>query len=771
MTAAPAPEVGVGKPRSKWRRRLLITAGVVGGAMAVGAWRFYRERDHLSPPTGFKPENGEAVLTAWIRIATDGAIVVQVPRQEMGQGITTSLPMLVAEELDADLGQVRFEQAPVDALYANATMLADGVPFRPDDRGWAAQLMRLTQYKLGETLGIVATGGSTSVRDGWDVMRRAGASARAMLVEAAANRFGVPAAECTVSAGVVQHAASGKRATFGELALEAAQLPIPSDVRLKDPADFRLLGKPQARLDLPGKVDGTARFGMDVRVPGMLYAAIVQCPVFGGSVKSFDGEKAKAREGVKGVFALAPTSTSGAALVTVAEHYWQARSALAGMTIAWDEGPNATHDTNAQRSRYMELLENGKARTYEEVGDVETALAAPAHAVSADYFAPYLAHATMEPMNCTALVRSDKRCEVWVGSQSPSLVRWIASKAAGVDSANVTVHTPFLGGGFGRRAEMDAVMQAVMLARQLPDTPVQLIWSREEDMQHDLYRPMAAARFRAALDGAGRIAAWHNRIVSQSCVGALTARLLPAMASDVMKDKTNVEGAFDLPYAMPNRRVEHVLTHEPVPVGFWRSVGHSFSAFFTESFLDECAHAAGKDPIAYRLAMLPEGSRHRKVLEVVAEESGWARPADPGVGRGVALAESFRSIVAQVAEVEVVNDQPRVRRVVCAIDCGFAANPDTVAAQMESGIVFGLSAALHGEITVRNGRVEQSNFSSYEVLRLPQTPRIEVRIVQSGIEHLGGVGEPGTPPIAPALCNAIFAATGKRVRSLPIRLG
>jgi isoquinoline 1-oxidoreductase beta subunit len=541
-------------------------------------------------------------------------------------------------------------------------------------------------------------------------------------------------------------------------------------VKLKEPADFRLLGKPQARLDLPAKVDGTAQFGIDVRVPGMLYAAIAQCPVFGGSLRSFDGEKAKAREGVKGVFALARTSTSSAAVVAVAEHYWQARSALADVIIAWDEGPNSAHDSSAQRSRYMELLANGKARTYEEVGDVDTALAAPARAVSADYFAPYLAHATMEPMNCTALVRSDERIEVWVGSQAPSLVRWIASKAAGVDPANVTVHTPFLGGGFGRRAEMDVVMQAVMLARRLPDTAVQLIWSREEDMQHDLYRPMAAARFRAALDGAGRIVAWHNRIVGQSCVGGLTARLLPAMASDVMKDKTNVEGAFDVPYAMPNRRVEHVPAHEPVPVGFWRSVGHSFNAFFTETFLDECAHAAGEDPIAYRLAMLPESSRHRKVLEVVAEKSGWTQPAGRGVGRGVALAESFRSIVAQVAEVEMTNGAPRVRRVVCAIDCGFAVNPDTVVAQMESGILFGLSAALYGEITVKNGRVEQTNFSSYDVVRQDRTPSIEVHIVQSGIEHLGGVGEPGTPPIAPAVCNAIFAATGKRVRSLPIRL-
>jgi isoquinoline 1-oxidoreductase beta subunit len=760
-----------GKPRNKWRRRFLITAGVIGGAMGIGVWRFYRERDHLSPPAGFKPDDREAVLTAWIRIAVDGAVVVQVPRQEMGQGVTTALPMLVAEEMDADFAQVRFEQAGVDPLYGNATVLADGIPFRPEDQGWPARMMRLTQYKFGEMLGIMATGGSTSMRDGWEIMRRAGACARAMLLEAGAKRLGVPATECTASAGVVQHAASGKRATFGELALEAAQLPIPAEVQLKEPASFELLGKSQARLDLPAKVDGSARFGMDVRVPGMLYAAIVHCPVFGGALKSFDSERAKTRKGVKGVLALPATSTSSAAVVVVAEHYWQARSALAEVDIAWDDGLHATHDTDTQRKRYAELLTTGKPRTYEEVGSVDTPLAAPAKPVAADYFAPYLAHATMEPINCTAVVHGGKSCEVWVGNQAPSLVRWIAAKASGVESDNVTVHTPYLGGGFGRRGEMDVVMQTVMLARQLPDTPVQLIWSREEDIQHDLYRPMAAARFRAALDTDGSILAWHNRIVSQSCVGALTARLLPAAASDAMKDKTNAEGAFDLPYRMPNRRVEHVLTHEPVPVGFWRSVGHSFNAFFTECFLDECANAAGKDPVAYRLAMLPEGSRHRRVLEVAADKAGWALPAGRGIGRGVALAHSFHSIVAQVAEVEVVDKTPRVRRVVCAIDCGFAVNPDTVVAQMESGILFGLSAALYGEITVKNGRVEQSNYPSYDAVRLAQTPRIEVHIVQSGIEHLGGVGEPGTPPIAPAVCNAIFAATGARVRSLPIRLG
>jgi len=763
--------MAAGKPRSKWRRRFLVTAGIAGGALAIGAWRFYRRRDRLTAPEGLEPGPNHAVLTGWIKIGTDGSVIVQVPRQEMGQGITTALPMLVAEELDADPANVRFEQAIIDPLYANATMLGDGVPMRPDDTGWLAAIVRLTQYKLGEALGVQATGGSTSVRDAWQPMRRAGAAARAMLVSAAAARFGVAASDCTVERGVVEHKPSGKRAVFGELALGAAKLPVPQDAPLKDPARYRLLGKPQARLDIPPKVDGSAQFGIDVRLPGMLYAAISQSPVFGGAVRSFDDAKAKGRKGVRGTFMLPATSTSAAAIAVVAEHYWQARSALEQVSIVWDAGANATHDTQAQRSRYVELLGRGDARVYDSEGDADAALARAAKTVSADYFVPYLAHATMEPINCTALVRKDGSCEVWVGSQAPTLVRWFAAKAAEIDSDRVTVHVPYLGGGFGRRTEMDVVMQAVMLARRIPGTPVQLIWSREEDMQHDVYRPMAAARFSAGLDSAGRISAWRNRIVGQSCTGGLTARLMPAAASDLMKDKTTSEGAFDLPYLLPNRRVEHVLTHEPVPVGFWRSVGHSYNAFFTESFLDECAHAAGQDPYDFRRALLAQAPRHRRVLEIAAGKAGWGAPPAKGRARGIALAESFHSIVAQVAEVEIDGGRLKVRRVVCAIDCGFAVNPDTVAAQMESGIVYGLTAALHGEITVRNGRVEQSNFPDYEMVRLADTPEIEVHIVNSGIEHLGGVGEPGTPPVAPAVCNAIFAATGKRVRSLPIRLG
>jgi len=697
-------------------------------------------------------------------------VTVQVPRQEMGQGIASSLTLLVAEELDADPLKVRFEQAPVAAVYGNATILGDGVPFRPDDTGWMAAFTRLTQFKLGEALGVQATGGSTSLRDAWMPMRKAGAAARAMLMQAAANRLGVAVGTLRTKRGTVEHPPSSRSATYAELAGEAAKLPVPRDVAVKDPATFVLLGKSQPRLDVPAKVDGSAQFGIDVRLPGMRYAAIVQSPTFGGKVAAIDPRKAAARPGVIDVFEIAATSTSAAAVVAIAEHYWQARAALAGVGIQWEAGPNAAHDSQAQRARYEGLLGNGVARVYDAAGDLERAFESPAKTLEADYFVPYLAHATMEPMNCTALMRSDGTCEVWAGTQAPTLVKWLVARAAGVDSEKVRVHTPYLGGGFGRRAEMDVVTQAVLVARRQPDKPVQLIWSREEDMTHDVYRPMAASRFRAALDTLGNIVGWRNRIVGQSCTGGLTARLMPAAASDLMKDKTTVEGAFDLPYVLPNRVVEHVLTHEPVPVGYWRSVGHSYNAFFTECFLDECAAAAGKDPVEYRRALLREAPRFRRVLDTAAEQAGWGTPLPAGVARGIAIAESFSSIVAQVAEVELREGRVAVRRVTCAVDCGFAVNPDIVAAQMESAIVFGLTAALHGEISVKDGRVQQENFPSYEMLRLAQMPAVDVHIVASGIEHLGGIGEPGTPPIAPAVCNALARLTGKRIRSLPIRI-
>jgi isoquinoline 1-oxidoreductase beta subunit len=748
---------------NKLRRRLLNAAGLVGGALVVGGYLFYRPRDRLRLPAGAQ---GGGWLTGWLRIGNDGTVTVMLPRQEMGQGVATALPMLVAEELDCDPASLAFEQAPVDPVYANATILGDGVPFRPDDHGWLASLARHSQYKLGELLGVQTTGGSTSVRDAWEIMRRAGAAARAMLVAAAAERWKVTSADCRTERGRVVRAGASRG--YGELVADAARQPIPANPALKDPAGYRVIGTSLARLDVPAKTDGRAQFGIDTRLPGMRFAAIAQCPVFGGSLKRADAAKAKSMPGVQAVIELEATSTSAAAVAVIADGWWRAKRALEAVAIEWADGPYGKLDTAAQRATFAQLLEKGEARAYESIGDAPLELATAKQVLEARYEVPYLAHATMEPINATALVK-DGRCEVWVGNQAPTLVQWLAGGPAGVGT--VQVHTPYLGGGFGRRVEMDVVVQAAAIAKRVPGTPVQLLWSREQDIQHDVYRPMALAAFRCALDAEERIRAWHHRVVSQSCTGELTARLLPAAASDLMKDKSTTDGAFDLAYAMPHRLVEHVLVHQPVPVGFWRSVGHSYNAFFVECFLDEVAHAAKRDPVEFRRAMLAGAPRHRRVLETAAQKAGWDAPLAPRSGRGIALAESFHSIVAQVAEVEVGADNAlRVRRVVCAIDCGKAVNPAIVVRQMESGIVYGLTAALHGEITLKGGRVEQSNFHDYEMLRMADCPAIETHIVESGWEHLGGVGEPGTPPIAPAVANAVFAATGQRLRKLPLRL-
>jgi len=755
---------------NKGRRRFLIATGAVSGALVVGSWWVYRKHDMLTAPDGLKAEAGESIFNAWLKIDSDGRIVVQVPRQEMGQGITTALPMLVAEELDADFADVEFEQAPIADIYGNAVMFGEAVPFRPDDEGWIAEMNRLTQFKVGRVLGLQVTGGSSSVRDAWEPMRRAGATARAMLVAAAAEQLGVARAECAVESGKVVHAGSGRSLGFGELAAVASVLAPPSDVPLKSRESFRILGTSAARIDIPEKVTGEAQYGIDAQPPGMVYAAIAQSPVMGGSLASFDRDKAIEMPGVRAVIGLPATSMSQAAVVVVAEHYWQAKKALADMPVEWDAGPNGGHDTDEQRKRYESRLDNEDGRVYDKAGDTASAFAEAATAIEASYHAPYLAHATMEPINCTTVVRTDGTAEVWVGNQAPTVARWVTANAADLESGNVTLHTPYLGGGFGRRGEMDVVMQAALVAKELPDTPVQLIWSREEDIQHDLYRPMGTARMRAALNPDGGLTAIEAKMAGQSCVYSITARLMPGAESNLLKDKTTAEGVFDLPYAIGNRRIAQITMEEPVQVGFWRSVGHSHNAYFAEGFIDECAVAAGQDPVAFRRAMLTHAPRHRAVLDVVAEKSGWGGALPANTGRGVALAESFGSICAQVAEVELVGSRLQVRRVVCAIDCGFAINPDTVIGQMESGIIYGLTAALYGEITIRNGRVQQSNFPDYAMVQMANSPEIEVHIVESGIEHLGGIGEPATPPIAPAVCNALYAVSGKRIRELPIRV-
>jgi len=742
------------------RRHFVLAGTLAGGGLLVGCTR-PSPATRLGADERLLASGGQVAMNGWVKITPDDRVVVAVPRAEMGQGVHTALAMLVAEELDADWARVGTENAPIAQLYANTAVLLNIVPFLPDDDGALARFARTAVQRLGYTLNLQVTGGSSSVRDAWEPMRLAGASARAMLVQAAAQRWQVPAADCRVAAGVISHAGSGRSARFGELAQAAGLLTAPEDVALKAAKDFRIIGKPMPRTDLADKVNGKAIFGIDVRLPGMLYATLRQCPVFGGKVKTFDAVAAKAQRGVKDVFQIGDNSVA-----VVADSYWRARQALAVLKIDWDEGPNAELNSAAISAQLRRDVDAESGTGFRSVGDAEAALAGAAKKIEALYEVPFLAHAPMEPINCVAQVK-DGKVTVWNSTQVPSFVRWRASRVADVSGDDVTVHVPYLGGGFGRRLEFDMAEQAVAIAMKTGGLPVKLVWSREEDLQHDMYRPAAVARFSAALDAQGLPLAWLNKVAAPSVGLGTTERLLPAFAMD-MPDKNQIEGAFDLPYAIPNLSVRQIRSKTPVPVGSWRSVGHSYNAFFTECFFDELAHAAGKDPFEYRRALLAAHPRHKAVLELAATKAGWGQKLPPERARGIALHESFGSIVAEVAEVTLVAGEPRVLRVVCAVDCGVVVNPDTVEAQMQSAIVFGLSAALFGRITLKNGRVEQGNFPDYDMLRLAQMPVIETHIVPSS-EAPGGVGEPGTPPIAPAVANALFALTGHRARSLPLQ--
>lgn len=706
------------------RRDFLKAGALLGGGLVLGVYL---------PPGGARgAEEGAKAAppdpNAWIRIGADDLVTVVVHHSEMGQGVYTSLPMLVAEELEVEWPRVRFEAAPVAAVYNHFW--------------WGTQ----------------GTGGSTSVPSSWEPLRRCGAAARTMLVAAAAARWGVPAAECRAEGGRVLHPASGREARYGALVGEASRLPVPADVALKDPKDFRLIGKPLPRLDTPGKVAGTAVFGIDAARSGMLTAVVARPPTFGGKVRSLDAEKARAIPGVR-LVALVP---SGVAVV--AEGFHAALAGREALRVEWEPGPEPELSSEGLRRRYAGLAREpgAVARTS---GDPAAALAQGAKTLEAEYEVPFLAHATMEPLNCAVDLRAD-RCEIWTGTQFQTADRNAAAAAAGLPPESVRLHTLLLGGGFGRRANpaSDFVVEAVHVAKAA-QAPVKVVWTREDDTRGGYFRPFWYDRLSAALDAEGRPVAWHHRIVGQSILAGT-----PFEAHMVKGgvDETSVEGAADLPYAIPHVQVELHSPRLPVPVLWWRSVGHSHTAFVVECFLDELAAAAGRDPFEFRRGLLADHPRHRGVLELAAERAGWGKAPSPGRGRGIAVHKSFGSYVAQVAEVSVDGQgRIRVHRVVCAVDCGQVVNPDTVAAQMEGGIIFGLSAALHGEITFENGRVRQANFDDYPLVRFSDAPEVEVHIAPSR-EPPSGVGEPGVPPIAPAVANAVFAATGKRLRRLPL---
>ncbi|MDR3749005.1 MAG: xanthine dehydrogenase family protein molybdopterin-binding subunit, partial [Acidobacteriota bacterium] len=664
---------------------------------------------------------------AWIRIATDDTVTLVIDKSEMGQGVTTSLSMLIAEELECDWKKIRTEFAPAAKEYANPVF------------------------------GMQGTGGSTSMRGMWTPLRKAGAQAREMLIAAAAEKWGVDKTLCRAEDSQVIHTRTKQRLSYGSLAEEAGKLPVPSDVKLKDPKQFRIVGKAMKRLDSAAKTCGRAEFGIDVRQPEMLHAVVARCPVTGGKVASFNADKAKAVRGVKRVVQI----SSGVAVV--ADNTWSAMQGRDALEIKWEEGPNASLTSTAIRKILEEGANKPGGAVARKEGDVTAGFASAAKKVEAVYEAPFLAHATMEPMNCAAHVRAS-RCDIWAPTQFQSVNQMTAAKIAGLKPEQVNIRTTYLGGGFGRRAEQDFVIEAVEIS-QTAGVPVQVTWSREDDMQHDFYRPASYSRFEAGLDAEGWPVAWSNRIACPS----IMSRFFPGSVKNGL-DGSSVEGAAELPYAIPNILVDYQLTETGVPVGFWRSVGNSQNGFFSECFVDELAATNAKDPYEFRRHLLQKAPRHLGALELAATKAGWGEAPPAGRYRGIAVLSSFGSYVAEVAEVSVdkKDGQVRVHRVVCAVDCGRTVNPLTIEAQMQSAIVFGLTAALKGAITINKGRVEQGNFDDYQMLRMAEMPKIEVHIVASD-QPSGGIGEPGTPPIAPAVCNAIFAATKKRIRRLPIR--
>ncbi|MGH7630767.1 MAG: molybdopterin cofactor-binding domain-containing protein [Gemmatimonadales bacterium] len=711
--------------RDPSRRDFLRTGALVSGGLVVafvvpGARRVLAERPRTLPAPG---------PNAFLRVGSDDSVTVLLAHSEMGQGIWTALPMLIAEELDADWSKVRVEHAPAAPVYAHTAF------------------------------GMQMTGGSTSTWSEFERYRQAGATARALLVAAAAERFGVKPADCRTENGMV--VAGSRRARYGELADAAAKLPAPKSVPLKDPKSWKIIGKPTRRLDTPEKITGRAQFGIDVQFEGLRTAVVARPPVFGGKARSFDATKAKAVPGVRDVVQV-PTGVA-----VVADHFWAAKLGRDALTVDWDLGPNVSLNSATLLDEFRRLART-KGATAAQAGDAAGALGKVAKTIEAEYSVPYLAHATMEPMNCTVRIGRGK-CEIWTGTQFQTLDQQVAAGITGLKPEQVEIHTTFLGGGFGRRATptSDFVSEAVHVAKAAK-APVKTVWTREDDMHGGYYRPAYVHHARIGLGADGMPVAWHHAIVGQSI---LAGSPFEAVMVKNGIDATSVEGVSDSPYLkeIPNHRVDLHSPRTGIPVLWWRSVGHSHNAFVMESLIDELAKAAGKDPVEYRRALLRNHPRSLGALNLAVEKAGWGTALPRARARGVAVHESFGSYVAQVAEVSADNGAIRVHRVVCAIDCGIVVNPQAVTAQMESGIAFGLGATLHSSLHLKGGRVQESNYHDYRVLRLNEMPVVEVHIVPS-TDKMGGVGEPGVPPIAPAVANAVAALTGQRLRELPLRL-
>jgi isoquinoline 1-oxidoreductase beta subunit len=668
---------------------------------------------HLPGSGTARTAAADARLNAWIHIAPDETVTLFIHKAEMGQGTVTSLAMLLAEELECDWARIHTEFPGIDRAF-------------------------------GGNQGVV---GSASIRTSWEPLRRAGASARQMLVQAAAQQWGTDAAQCRAQNSAVVNGATGAKLSYGALADAASRLPPPATVALKDPAQFTIIGKPRKRLDTPEKVNGRAQFGIDVRLPGMLFAVVARCPVFGGKVASFDAARAKTFPGVKRVVQI----SSGVAVV--ADNTWNAAQARNALRIQWDEGANANQSSAAITRLFAEQARQPGAVAHKE-GDAAGVLASASRKLEAVYQAPYLAHAAMEPLNATADVRSDS-CEVWASTQGQTAAHQVAMQVTGLPPGQVKIHICYMGGGFGRRARADYIGEAVEVSKAV-GAPVQLTWMREDDMQQDWYRPASYTRFEAALDADGWPAALHGRVICAPFGGLRDG-----------VSRTGVEGIADLAYAIPNVLVDYDAADVGIPVSYWRSVGYSQNTFFAESFVDEMAAAAGKDPLEFRRRLLDHSPRLLAALNLAAEKAGWGTPLPAGRGRGIAVVNNIGSFTVQVAEVSAPQGKLRVHKVVCAVDCGHVVNPSGVEQQIQSGIAYGLSAALKGEITIEKGRVQQDNFHNYDVLRMDEMPQVEVHIVPSTAAP-GGIGEAAVPPIAAAVANALYAATGKRVRKLPL---
>ncbi|WP_242112498.1 xanthine dehydrogenase family protein molybdopterin-binding subunit [Luteimonas aquatica] len=719
------------------RRRFLRTGALVGGGLVIafvvpGAKRFAMAQAPAAASAGAAP----FAPNAFLRVGIDDSVTVLLAHSEMGQGIWTALPMLIAEELDADWSKIKVEHAPAAPAYNN---LAFG--------------------------NIQGTGGSTTTWSEFDRYRQAGAAARALLVQAAAARLKVPAEQLRTENGVV--VSGEQRLRYGELVEDAAKLqaPDPKSLKLKDAKDWKIIGKPTPRLDTPEKITGRAQFGMDVQFEGLRTAVVARAPVFGGKVKSFDATAAKAVPGVRDVVQV----PSGVAVI--ADHYWAAKLGRDALQVEWDLGPGATLDSTALREQFAKLsLTPGAVAA--RAGDAVAAMSGAAHTVEVEYAVPYLAHAPMEPLNCTVKIDADK-CEIWTGTQFQTVDQQVAARITGLKPEQIFIHTAFLGGGFGRRATptSDFVTEAVEVAKAAK-VPVKTVWSREDDIRGGYYRPAYVQHAKVGLDAEGKPVAWLQTLVGQSITAGT-----PFAAFTIKDgiDATSVEGVADSPYVKgtPAHRVDLHSPDTGIPVLWWRSVGHSYNGFVMESLVDELAHAAGKEPLEYRRLLLKDHPRHLAALNLAAEKFGWSKPLAQGRGKGIAVHESFGSYVAQAAEISIENAPDgssaiKVHRVVCAIDCGLAVNPGAVEAQMQSGIAFGLGAVLHSRLTLKEGRVQESNYHDYTVLRMHEMPLVEVHIVPS-TEKMGGVGEPGTPPIAPAVANAVFALTGQRLRELPLQ--